>query len=50
MSQWSKIEAQVTMDTECFIPADAGKGKEGEGPAKLSHTQARVRHSLQGRG
>ncbi len=57
MSQWSKIEAVVSMDTECFIPgSDAlsggheqqgnGKGEAGKGERegqRVKQGEAKVR-------
>ena len=56
MNHWSKIEAVVSVDTECFIPGpvegQGGKkeGEEGEEESKkMVHAQARVSRRDPGR-
>ena len=40
MKQWSKLEAVLDIDSECFIAAPTSK--HGQKTARLSHGQARV--------
>ena len=42
MNQWLKIEAVISVDTECYVPSDKKEKGEESKATKLSHTQARV--------
>lgn len=41
VNQWLKIEAVISVDTECYVPSDKKEKGEESKATKLSHTQAR---------